>query len=322
MSDVQPMIFIGGVGRSGSMLLERLLGELPGVAPLGQVADLWRRGVQAGRRCGCGQAFEHCPFWRRVGSRAFGQWRDSQASWLLRLRARVDRTRRIPAYALGLVSREAELVEYVRSYLRIYTAAAEVADAHTVVDSSRHASLAYCLATTMDLRVVHLVRDPRAVAASRARAKAVSRGDGAGARWAPARTALHWLAQNLAFELLRVKGVRVIRVRYEDLLERPVETVRALATRLGLPYSAEALTAIGDRRVRLGVTHTVSGNRFTGGWVELRDRTASLPLGRRWLVTALTLPLFLWYGYGFRPLRLARRLAHRCTGRLRLRPSP
>ncbi|GIH71854.1 sulfotransferase [Sphaerimonospora thailandensis] len=319
MAEADPVIFIGGLGRSGSMLLERLLGELPGVAPLGEVAHLWRHGVQAGEPCGCGQPFEHCPFWRKVGARGFGQWRESQIGWLRRLCVRVDRTRRIPAYALGFVSREAELVEYVRSYTRIYAAAAEIADAHTVVDSSRHASLAYCLSAIMDLRIVHLVRDPRAVAASR-RGKARHRKprlpeDGRPttrpeARWTPVRTAVDWFVQNLAFEFLRGKGVDVVRVRYEDLLARPAETLDALTTRLGLPHATESFAFLGDRQARIGVAHTVAGNplRFGVGRIGFRDRPVKLPATHRWLVTALTWPLLLLYGYrlgGLTPRRRA-----------------
>lgn len=304
MVEADPVIFIGGLGRSGSMLLERLLGELPGVAPLGEVAHLWRRGVPAGEPCGCGQAFEHCPFWRKVGARGFGQWRESQVGWLTRLSVRVDRTRRIPAYALGLVSREAELVEYVRSYARIYAAAAEIAHAHTVVDSSRQASLAYCLSAIMDLRIVHLVRDPRAVAASRSgkvrRGRIRRAEDGRPmTRWTPLRTAVHWFVQNLAFEVLRGKGVEVVRVRYEDLLARPAETLNALTTRLGLPHATGDFGFLGDRQARLGVAHTVSGSpaRLAVDRIGIGDRPARLPATQRWLVTALTWPLLLWYGY-------------------------
>ncbi|MFD0886208.1 sulfotransferase, partial [Streptosporangium algeriense] len=68
------VVFLGGLGRSGTTLLERLLGEVPGVTPLGEVAHLWTRGVLANEDCGCGKPFGACPFWREVGTRAFGGW--------------------------------------------------------------------------------------------------------------------------------------------------------------------------------------------------------------------------------------------------------
>ncbi|MEZ0073361.1 sulfotransferase [Planotetraspora sp. GP83] len=299
VADSQPVIFVGGLGRSGSTLLERLLGEIPGVVPLGEVVHLWARGVLANEPCGCGQLFAECPFWGKVGARAFGRWRETQAHWLLRLRTQVDRTRRIPGFACGLLTREAEMAEYVSAYSRIYGAAAEVANARAVIDSSKHASLAYCLSAITDVRVVHVVRDPRAVAASWRRKVRRPEDGQPMTRWAPARTAVHWLAQNLALEVLRCRGVRVVRVHYEDLLDEPVKTMTKLAAKLDLPSSAEAISFLDDRQARLGVAHTVSGNpmRFAVGRIEFRDRHTALPMAQRWLVTALTWPLLLLYGY-------------------------
>ena len=46
------VLYLGGFGRSGSTLIERLLGELPGVCPVGELVHLWQRGVLAGERRG------------------------------------------------------------------------------------------------------------------------------------------------------------------------------------------------------------------------------------------------------------------------------
>ncbi|WP_308170203.1 sulfotransferase family protein [Acrocarpospora catenulata] len=299
MTDALPVIFVGGLGRSGTTLLERLLGELPGVAALGEVVHLWQRGVRADEPCGCRLPFSQCPFWHRVGDRAFGGWRPGKADRLLELRDQVDRTRRVPVFALGLISREALLTEYVAAYHRLYAAAAEIGGGQVVVDSSKHASLAYCLAAIIDLRVVHVVRDPRAVAASWRRKVARPEDGHPMTRWSPARTAVHWLVQNLAFELLRGRGVPVLRVHYEDLVAEPAETLRGLADRLGLQCAPDTLDFITGREARLGVAHTVSGNpmRFTVGRVRFRRTTPGLPRHHRWAVTLITLPFLLRYGY-------------------------
>src|SRR5690606_8994182 len=39
------LVFVGGIGRSGSTLIERLLGELPGVCSMGEVVHMWRRAL-------------------------------------------------------------------------------------------------------------------------------------------------------------------------------------------------------------------------------------------------------------------------------------
>ncbi|MDH2428747.1 sulfotransferase [Sphaerisporangium sp. TRM90804] len=229
------MIFVGGLGRSGTTLLERMLGEVPGIAPLGEVVHLWERGVNHDEPCGCGQRFAVCPFWRRVGLRAFGGWSPGLADRILTLRNRVDRTRHIPALAVRRCG--VGLSGYTRAYSRVYEAAAQVAARPVVVDSSKHASLAFCLRTSpvVDLSVVHMVRDPRAVAHSWLRQVRRPEDGTPMARWRPWRTATHWFVQNLAFELLAHRGGRVLRVRYEDLLDDPRTVLSALLAALGLP---------------------------------------------------------------------------------------
>jgi hypothetical protein len=56
------VIFLAGLGRSGTALLERALAELPRVQALGEVNHLWRRSLVEDERCGSGEAFSRCPF--------------------------------------------------------------------------------------------------------------------------------------------------------------------------------------------------------------------------------------------------------------------
>lgn len=285
------VIFLGGLGRSGTTLLERLLGELPGVVPLGEVVHLWERGVLADEPCGCGLAFARCPFWRWVGERAFGGWSTGLAARMLELRGRVDRTRRIARIG------HRDLAEYVAGYRAIYSG---VVGARVVIDSSKHASLAHCLAAGgLDLHVVQVVRDPRAVAHSWRRTVERPEDGSPMTRWGAARTSLHWTAQNLALDLLARRGARVTRVRYEDLVADPRGTLTRLATSLGLDAG---LPFLDGATARLTTAHTVSGNplRFAVGAVELsRDDAwrSGLPYGQRGLVSGLTWPLRSVYGY-------------------------
>ena len=93
------VLYVGGLGRSGSTLMERLVGQLPGVCAVGELVHLWERGVVADERCGCGEPFGRCPFWLQVGKAAFGGWDEVDVSRVAALRARVDRNRFIPALA-------------------------------------------------------------------------------------------------------------------------------------------------------------------------------------------------------------------------------
>jgi hypothetical protein len=289
-----------------------LLAELPGVCAAGEVVHLWQRGVRDGERCGCGEPFPACPFWRQVGSAAFGGWGHVDVDHISRLRAGVDRSRFVPLLSQEHLRRRflPELDEYMSYYIRAYAAIAEVSNSEVVIDSSKHASLAYCLRSQadIDLRVVHMVRDSRAVAYSWS--KVVSRPETMAEthieRYSAASSAGRWNVQNGALELLSQLGVPTLRIRYEDLVREPATTVREIAVFAGLPSDA-ALPFLhsdqpGDWRADLSVAHTASGNpmRFATGPVPIRLddkwRTSMLP-GNRRTVTALTFPLLQRYGY-------------------------
>jgi hypothetical protein len=299
------------LGRSGTTLVERLLGELPGVRALGEVVHLWQRDVRDDERCGCGARFSACGFWRRVGERAFGGWRNVDVDRVHALRDAVERTRHIPALVAARTATPG-VREYAGYYARIYAAAAEVSGAQIVVDSSKHSALAHVLrwADDIDLRVVHVVRDARGVAYSWTKTVARPETDGADemTRYAPGKSALLWNAHNAAFGLLANRGVPVRRIRYEQFLADPRAALRELADYAGLPVAENDLDFLGEGYVDLGVGHSAAGNpmRFTVGRLELRRDDAwvrALPRGQRRLVGAVCGPLLRAYGYSLKEAR-------------------
>lgn len=300
------VLFLGGLGRSGTTLVERVLGRLPGVVGLGEVVHLWRRDLRDGERCGCGEPFQACEFWRAVGETAFGGWQRIDVDRILHLQQTVERTRHIPR--LALPGDHPAVREYAGYYRRIYAAAAELTGARLVVDSSKHSALAWCLRAdpALDLRVVHIVRDARGVAYSWT--KRVARPESGGdemTRYRPGRSALLWNVHNAALGLLAWRGVPVTRLRYERFVADPAHGVRALAAFAGLDASTLDLGFLLPDSVRLDPSHSAAGNpmRFTVGTVPLRRDDAwrhELAPRHRRLVATLCAPLLAAYGY---PLR-------------------
>ncbi|BAL85949.1 hypothetical protein AMIS_7290 [Actinoplanes missouriensis 431] len=299
------VLFLGGLGRSGTTLVERLLGELPGMCALGEIVHLWQRDVRDDERCGCGVRFSACEFWQQVGKRAFDGWDNVDVDRVHELRESVERTRHIPRLATATTA-TGEVREYAAFYSRVYSAAAEVAGARVVIDSSKHSALAHVLrwADDVDLRVVHVVRDPRGVAYSWTKTVARPETDGADemTRYSPGRSALLWNAHNAAFGLLARRGVPVRRIRYEEFLADPRAALVRLADFAGVPLHPGDLDFLGPDHAMLRTGHSAAGNpmRFTVGRLPLRHDDAwvrALPRSQRRLVGAVCGPLLHAYGY-------------------------
>jgi hypothetical protein len=306
------IIYLAGLGRSGSTLIERLLGELPDACALGEVVHVWRRSLVHNERCGCGLRFAECDFWQQVGEAGFGGWARVDPALTARLRAEVDRNRFVPLLAGPVLPSgfRRTLDEYVGYYQRLYTAVGEVAGCSVVIDSSKHPSLAFCLsrAAGLDVRVIHVVRDSRAVAYSWSRR--VARPDAEAESYMrqlrPTSSAAQWSSQNAVMHLLPRTETPMLRVRYEDLVRAPAAALRAIASFAGLGGDERELQFLGEDGTgywaEIRPAHTVSGHRtrFSSGRIPIRPddrwRTAMSPAQRR-LVTAATFPLLARYGY-------------------------
>jgi hypothetical protein len=299
-----PVLYIGGLGRSGSTLVDRVLGQTPGVCSVGELVFLWERALSANELCGCGMPFDECPFWKEVGVTAFGGWDRIDPAALRARQRRVDRNRYIPAMLAPRLapSYRRRLEPYAEALGRLYRAIAEVTGATLIVDSSKHASTAALLRDVpgIDPRIVQLFRDPHGVAWSWS--KRVERPDAAGtslmARVGPARIAARWQGYNALLALVRSPGGVL---RYEDFVEHPEEATRRLLALGGLePASLPQFVA--SRTVRLDVDHTVAGNplRFRTGDVEIRaddEWRRSMPWSRRAIVGVLSFPSTVVYRY-------------------------
>ena len=311
MADKVSVLFIAGTGRTGSTLIGNLLATTPGVVGVGELRHLWTRGVVENWRCGCGQTFEACSFWTAVVIEAFGgrdrldlaRLRTSERD-LLRLRAGVR--------ALGWV-RDPRRIRAKHDYYltatdRLYQAIAKVSQADVIVDSSKTPTYGAVLSIldSVDLRVLHLLRDPRATAYSWVNPKpSPDRGEGATMdRISVAKSAILWTWWNGITDVLWFlrRDVPVARIRYETLTEDPEVILRSLRDKL-LPELAGRSLGVKGHTAELSIAHTVSGNpdRMRTGAVTIvpDDRWRSaLGVRHQVLVLAIAGLAMLRYGYG------------------------
>lgn len=296
------VLFIGSYGRSGSTLLDRLLGQAEGFVSIGESYWLWQRGVAENQLCGCGVPLRDCPFWREVFEQAFGGFGRIDLAGIAALQKVSEGHRYSCQPALPWAARAT--AEYREILARVYRAVLATAGARVVVDSSKFPARGFVLRGVSGLRLAsaHLVRDSRAVAFSWQRRRVRPEIPGELVlmpRRGAVRTAAAWTAANLWLEAFRVATSGGPPVRYEALVTEPRAVLQGIAARLG---EEPSFAYLDGAQARLGTDHTVAGNpmRFATGSVALAldtEWTTALRRRDRALVTALTWPLLVRYGY-------------------------
>jgi hypothetical protein len=305
------ILYIAGWGRSGSTILDNIMGQLDGFFTIGEFADFATEfyDVTNNRRprlCGCGASLPECHVWRDVMTRAFGAV-PTPNDWqrIYRLCRKVERTRYIllvgSSFGKKLIAKRIAAFSIMLG--QIYQAVKAVTGADIIVDSSKTASHAELLLTSgvCQLFVVHLIRDPRACAYSWRREKPDGTGSGGHmGREGILKSTAMYVATHLAIEqMLMKKAEHYMKLRYEDFVERPRQTVESILGMLGV---SQHPPFVSDNAVQLRPVHCLSGNpsKFKRGVVTLtRDnewRTKMAPLDRL-KATAVSFPLLWKYGY-------------------------
>ncbi|MFC4906000.1 sulfotransferase [Actinomadura gamaensis] len=302
------VLYVTGWCRSGTTLIGNLLAELDGVEHVGELRYLWTNGVLGtgtNRLCGCGDKIEDCGLWSAVLTRVAGGDPDRRREYAERAVRRQDaslRTRHTRARLSAARARSLALPPAVTDMVRLYEAIAEESGASVIVDSGKFPAeaAALCGAPGVDVRVLHVVRDPRATAESWRTVKEYI------PAMAPLRSTGYWVGFNLASELIgRAFPGRYLRVRYEDFARDPRAALARIMRLADLPGDPPV---DGEGNAVLHVNHTVTGNpdRLRRGPLRVRrdDRwLATQPPRDRAVATGVALPLLPVYRYPLVPRR-------------------
>jgi hypothetical protein len=314
------VVFVGGEGRSGSTVVATALATEEGMVAVGELHGVWQA-LKTNELCSCGHAFNDCPFWTAVGERAYEGWGRVDLNEVLRWNVALTRHRNLHRIATRRGRRRfsAEIDGYTELLAKLYEAIAAVSGCAVIIDSSKDPPYAFLLrqSPTVDLHVVHLVRDSRGVAYSWGKPR-VERPEYenhptlAGTfmnTLVPWRSAVEWSVKNVLFEIMGSLGTPRILVQYERFASTPDETVATIARAFGpteIRSRAErAGTDAPSSRSMRGARdsiHMLGGNRvrfarrpepitLDDAWRQLMDRR------RRLVVTALSFPLLMKYGY-------------------------
>ncbi|MBI9044509.1 MAG: sulfotransferase [Anaerolineaceae bacterium] len=293
------VIYIAGCGRSGSTLIDRVLGQFPEIISLGELNKIWNYGFIQNRKCSCGEPFLECQFWQKV----YEKMKDEVSSKDINELARLGKKFYYYSDQNGFKFPP----NLKHKIIALYRAIQEVSGEQIIIDSSKNALYAKILRTIpeIDLTVIHLVRDSRAVAYSLMRKKLLIPAEKSYMdqllSW---QSAIHWNQYNIFTELFKIANRRKFLplLRYEDFVKNPEEILEQVRSFVGLETNQTDSNFLEGKNVYLDQGHNISGNpmRFVNGEIEIAlDQEWKKKLKRtdKFLVTLLTFPLLLKYGY-------------------------
>jgi len=299
------ILYILGASRSGSTILNSILGAHPQILAMGELSRLMTDVHGGPRVCACGKGIEACPIWGGALRLWHEMQPDATAESYTALQRRFESFRNFPM----LVSGEAANLGGYRTYLAwtrsLVDAVARSSGATILADSSKHPLRARALLRMGDVEVlfVHLVRDPRAVVWSRVKwsqKRALARRLRPGSLATVLRASSEWILVNrMAEMLLRDPAEKGIRTTYESFATDPGPLLREIGALAKIDLEEIAVQA--GQGEAFGFGHIMSGNWMRLGTpsrvrLDTEWQTAA-PRWMRSLVWSLTGLLARRYGY-------------------------
>jgi hypothetical protein len=304
------IVYVVGAHRSGGTVLGTILSGAPGVFYGGELYRFPKPIFTPGdprRLCSCGAPVAQCPFW--AGVRAETDRRPELLPKLREGQLRTEAWGRLPLTLLRMLFDDRSVDRHAARMEEFARVLADRAGASVVVDSS-YSALRGILYRRAGLgggrvRFIHLVRDGRNFLGSELGPASGTNPAPPWQRTPPAITA-RWTALHVAaIALCWGRRGTYLRVRYEDLMLRPAESLREIQRFLGIDLS-ETIHRV-ESRQPIPMFHICAANRLReAGSLTVRPELSDPPKLSKaqtavyWTVAGI---LALAFGYRVRATR-------------------
>lgn len=296
-------IYITGRGRSGSTVIDAMLGNSKSIESVGELVSGMAR-VDA--MCSCGKRMKECSYWISVQKEYESR---TEQNWNMFTKDTVDsgHVKQFLSTLLGTSKFYKDLANETEIFTK---GLLEIAGKEAILDSSKNPNRALFLAKFYDnSKIIHLVKHPDGVAASKY--KFIGRGKGykflrktyLNPRLAPLYMtveAISWLIGNSMIGLIKlIKPKKVMLVKYEDFGTRPEVIFQKLSNFLEIDLTEIRDAVINGNPLTFG--HTIGGNGVRNEesfiFTTTKGKKRPMPTFYKVLIRIFCWPLMLLYGY-------------------------
>lgn len=277
------ILYLIGTPYCGSTILGAVFGQHAEIENVGEVA-YWTSKTKdpSLRRCACGKNLRDCEFWSRVREVWLNAANLPDESRYRALQQKYETTSILLFLQRKSLMRRADFQEYARLTRLLMEAIAQVSGRQFIFDTTKSPGRAVAL-TASDLNIipVHLIRSgPRFIASSIQRRIKRRRSKNPDDALYILKTSFRWLFTNLAAEIISA-AIRPnpLRMKYEDLIQRPRETIASAGEKIGVD-----LRPIGEQiasGAQFGFDHSVDGSLVRLGGPTTLKPSPEKPLPAR-----------------------------------------
>ena len=284
------LVYIASIGRSGSTLLESMLGAHSRIQTMGEL-HIWPHEIEGGgiRPCSCGEYVDDCVFWSEMRRRVDPMTQEGPGVSFFREKhdgGRTLRYSRLDAYEpeKKISAKEQNEIEaYGRNNLEIFSNFLSLMKEQLgeepgwIVDASKDPYRLLWLVRSglFNIKVIHMVKNPNAFIYSVTKSLILEKkGFNLHKRlYYTARQSVAWIIQNMLFSRIATNWLDekdYLLINYETFASQPKETFQAVCDKIGCAFEEQAV-----ENFRQGSVHTIAGN-------PMRYETRGIVLDEKW----------------------------------------
>ena len=256
------ILYLIGTPYCGSTILGAVFGQHADIENVGEMA-YWTSKTKDPtlRLCACGKNLRECEFWSRVRETWLTASGLADESGYRALQLKYEKTSLALFLGRKSLMRRADFQEYARLTRLLMESIAQVSGKQFIFDTTKSPGRAIALAASgLEVIPLHLIRSgPRFIISSvQRRIKRGQSNDPDDALFI-LQASLRWLFTNLAAGIISSSiHSSPLRMKYEDLIQHPRETIVDAGEKIGVDLRAVAEHV--SSGARFGFDHSVDGS--------------------------------------------------------------
>ena len=219
--------YIAGAGRSGSTLLDIVLGNLGENFSMGEMINFVQNGLVDNEYCSCGKRVFDCEFWSKVASK-WEKERTLSLSEYKNIQWKYLRNKRTLHSIWNYWFPSDDYKKLISDTTKLYRIVFEVSEKKIIIDSSKNPQYILLLKKTdLPLKIIHIKRNFNNVLKSTRKTLKKDPKKGIEETIKPQSITysfLNWFTTNILVVLFTLFDKRIL-INYEDFINNPLSTI-------------------------------------------------------------------------------------------------